>query len=165
MAKKQKSGLYHSKVKIGVDAGGKPVNKWVSGRTQRELEEEKAHVRAYYIGGTGLRDDQLFGKYAADWFRTRKKLLKSDSTRASYRSMLNKHILPAFGDRNLRAISASALQDWLGGFEGMSDTTIIQAMTILRGIFSAAHADRIVANDPTAGLTAPCQPLPRSAGN
>ena len=47
MPKKQKSGLYRTKIKIGVDAKGKDINKWVSGRTMAELEEAKREARAY----------------------------------------------------------------------------------------------------------------------
>ena len=51
MPKKQKSGLYRTKIKIGVDAQGKDINKWVSGRTMAELETAKQEARAYYIEG------------------------------------------------------------------------------------------------------------------
>ena len=42
MPKKQKSGLYRAKVKVGTDQTGKPIVKWVSGKTQKELEDESA---------------------------------------------------------------------------------------------------------------------------
>ena len=58
MPKKQKSGLYRTKIKIGVDAQGKDINKWVSGRTKAELETAKQEARAYYIDGTPKRDIQ-----------------------------------------------------------------------------------------------------------
>lgn len=45
MPKKQKSGLYRTKVKVGTDQTGKPVVKWVSGKTQKELEDAKREVR------------------------------------------------------------------------------------------------------------------------
>lgn len=104
MPKKQKSGLYRTKIKIGVDAQGRDINKWVSGRTMAELEDAKREARAYYIDGTALRDDQLFGAYAVAWYRIRKEPRLSDSSRAAYRCMLNKWVLPAFGNRNLRAL-------------------------------------------------------------
>lgn len=155
MPKKQKSGLYRTKIKIGVDAQGKDINKWVSGRTKAELETAKQEARAYYIAGTALRPDRLFGVYAPEWYHTRKEPRLSDSSRAGYRSMFNKHLLPAFGDRNLRAITALELQAWLNGLAGMSNTQITLAMTILRGIFGSAKSDRIIAEDPTVTLTMP----------
>ncbi len=155
MPKKQKSGLYRTKIKIGVDAQDKDINKWVSGRTMAELEDAKREARAYYISGTALRPDRLFGVYAPEWYRTKKERKLSASSRAGYRSMLNKYLLPQFGDRNLRAITATELQNWLNSLEGMSSTQITLALTILRGVFAAAKSDRIIAVDPSAGLDAP----------
>ena len=48
MPKKQKSGLYRTKVKVGTDHTGKPIVKWVSGKTQKELEDAKCEVIAHY---------------------------------------------------------------------------------------------------------------------
>ena len=82
MPKKQKSGLYRTKVKIGVDAGGKDIFKYVSGRTKKELEDAKREVIARYIGNTGLNDDVLFGKYAQDWYFNTKNTLFQINFRA-----------------------------------------------------------------------------------
>ena len=72
MAKKQESGLYRTKVKIGVDAQGKVLYKWISGKTKKELEEERQQVIAHYITGDGMQQDQLFGVYAQKWFKAKK---------------------------------------------------------------------------------------------
>lgn len=155
MPTKQKSGLYRTKVKIGVGPDGKDIVKWVSGKTKKELEDAKREVIERYIGGTGLRDDRLFGEYAVQWYHNIKEPSLSEASKANYRAMLNKHVFPAFGDRNIRAISASDLQRWINGFAGMSGTTIAQAATVITGIFAAATADRIVPSDPTAALKLP----------
>ena len=156
MPKKQKSGLYRSKVRIGTDPNGKPIDKWISGKTKKELEEQRQQVIAYYIDGTALREDKLFGTYVQEWYHTRKEpFIKSASTAASYKSALNKHILPAFGNRNLRAITGMELQRWLNTYTGKSDTTLTQFMTILRDVFAAAVADRIVDVNPASGLRMP----------
>lgn len=157
--KKQKCGLYRTKMKIGVDGDGKPIYKYLSAPTQRALEEEKRRARALYIDGTGLEQDQLFGVYAVEWYHTRKEPHVSPSSRAGYRSMLNKHILPAFGGRNLRAIRSMDIQRFLNGLEGMSSTMIIVAMATLRGVFRSALQDRIVSTDPTTAIQKPkCAP-------
>lgn len=51
MPKKQKSGLYRTKVKVGTDHTGKPIVKWISGKTQKELEDAKREVIARYVEG------------------------------------------------------------------------------------------------------------------
>ncbi|MEF9896385.1 MAG: site-specific integrase, partial [Clostridia bacterium] len=155
MPSKQKSGLYRSKDKIGVDAQAKDVFKWISVKTKRELEDTRREVEARYIGGTGLLEDHLLGEYAAQWYRVRKEPFVAPSTRAGYRTMLNKHILPAFSGRNLRAIGSIDLQTFINQFSGKSKSQITCAMTTLKGIFSAALADRIIAINPALNLRRP----------
>lgn len=155
MPKKQKSGLYRTKVKIGVGPGGKDIVKYISGKTRAELEAARRAVIEYYIEGTGLRQDMMFGDYAVKWYRTLREPRLSESSKASYRSMFNNYVFPEFGVRKLKAITASDLQRWLNSFAGKSDTTIALAATIIRGVFSAAYADRIIPNDPSYALKLP----------
>ena len=49
MPKKQKSGLYRTKFKVGTDHTGKSIVKWASGKTQKELEDAKREVIANYV--------------------------------------------------------------------------------------------------------------------
>ena len=155
MPKKQKSGLYRTKIKVGVGPDGKDIVKWISGRTKAELEAARREVVAYYIEGTGARGDKLFGEYAVEWYRICKEPHVSDSSRASYRSALNKYVLPAFGNRHLRAIRANDIQAWINQFAGKSDTSITLAATIMRGIFKSACADRLIETDPTLYIVLP----------
>lgn len=155
MATKQKSGLYRTKVKIGVDADGKDINKWVSGKTKKELEENKRKAIAYYIDGTGVGNDRLFGDYAVEWYNVHKKPFVSDSTRNNYKTMFNKHILPVFGNRNLRAIRPAELQSFINEFEGKSKSQITCAITTLKAVFAAAKAERIIPSNPAENLRRP----------
>ena len=67
MPSKQKNGLYRTKIKIGVDADGKDIVKWISGKTKAELEKARQEVIARYIDCTALNEDRLFGEYAVEW--------------------------------------------------------------------------------------------------
>lgn len=155
MATKQKSGLYRTKVKIGVDRDGNDVVKWISGKTKRELEEARAQVMEYYICGSERPDDRLFGDYAVEWYELRKKPFISPSQQNAYRTMLNKYVLPEFGERNLRAIRAADLQRFLNMFAGTSSSQVTMALSCLRGVLGAAYADRILDQDPTLRLQKP----------
>ena len=155
MAKKQKSGLYRTKIKIGVDAEGKDVLKYISAKTKRELEQRRQEVMDYYIYGTGLSADRLFGEYAVEWYRVRKAPTISPASRESYRTALNKEILPVFGNRNLRAIRPIELQEFMYKFAGCSQTKITIIYATLRGVFSAACQDRILEISPATYLKKP----------
>lgn len=159
MAKKQKSGLYRTKVKIGVDANGKDIFKYISARTMRELEDLKREVVAQYIEGKAAAQDVLFGAYAVEWFRVIKAPGLSASSIESYRTALNKDILPVFSNFNLRAITAMQLQDFVNGYAGKSATKITMICATLKGIFESACADRIIIENPMAHIRKP-KPTP-----
>ena len=147
MAKKQASGLYRTKVKIGVAPDGKDIFKYVSGKTKKELEEAKQAVIQHYIADDGMAKDQLLGVYAQVWFKAKTQGLSASSTE-SYRTTLNKDVLPVFGARNLRAIKPSELQEFINGFAGRSTTKITMIKATLHGIFEAACLDRIIKDNP-----------------
>jgi len=151
----RKKTPYRSKVKIGVDAEGKDLVKYIQGYTKAELAEARKAVIAHYITGSALADDRLFGDYASEWFRIRKEPFISASSRESYRTALNKHLFPALGNRMLRAITPLELQELLNTFAGKSKSMITGIIATLRGVYSSALADRIVAHDPTERLVRP----------
>ena len=148
MPKKQKSGLYRTKVKIGTDQDGKPIVKWVSARTQKELEDAKRAVIAHYVSGRAMQSDRLFGDYAVAWFNGVKAPGLSPSSLESYRTALNRNILPQFGERNLRAITATDLQIFVNSFAGMSATKITIICAALSSLFESACADGYLERNP-----------------
>lgn len=152
MAKKQKSGLYRARVKIGVNADGSDQYKYISGRTQRELEAERRHVQEYYIGGKKIVPDKPFGVCAQEWFERLKLRVENDErsegTLESYRTALNKDILPVFGDRFMRAIQPNELQKFVDGFSGMSQSKITYITASLDKIFDHACKNHILDQNP-----------------
>lgn len=160
MATKQRSGLYRARIKIGVDQNGKDIYKYISGKTKKELEANRQKAVAYYIDGTGLADDVLFGPYAINWYKTFKEPRIEPSTQKSYRSMLNKYILPTFGDRKLRAIRSSEIQTFMNQFAGMSYVMPLMARAVLNGVFDAACADNILHRSPMAHISKDVQIKP-----
>ena len=120
MATKNSAGKYRGRVQVGVDKDGKPINKYVCAPTMRELEAKKDYVRKHYIEGQPLREDLPFYQYAEEWYKVKKEPFISAASAAAYRSCFNKHILPAFGLRHLRAISAGELQNFINTFSNSS---------------------------------------------
>ena len=159
MPKKQKSGLYRTKIKIGVDADGKDLYKYISGKTRRELEQERQRVTAHYLEGRQSVPDRPFGALAVDWFSRLERLVKagerSDGTLESYRTALNKDILPIFGDRSMRAIQTRELQLFMDSFSGRSATKITYVSAALNGVFRLACADGILDKNPFENVEKP----------
>lgn len=155
MAKKQKNGLYRTKVKIGVDAEGKDVVKWISAKTKRELEERRRAVVEIYVEGRQPQQDVLFGVYVKEWFETRVVGHLSDSTVKVYRSTINKWLMPALGDINLHAISAAQIQKLVNSFEPTTPRTVLNRIGVIRGIFAAAMADKLITFNPALSIVMP----------
>ena len=158
MPKKQKSGLYRTKVKIGVDANGKDINKWVSGSTKAELERAKQDVIRHYILGEITQKDTMFGEYVQKWFTAKRNPRVGGATSENYRTMINVHILPCFGNRQFRAIGAPDVQSWMDSFKDASASKIDKLYMLIRAICRDAYVEGVMPRDISAGLL---KPLPK----
>nr|MBA2599686.1 hypothetical protein [Actinomycetota bacterium] len=78
-------------------------------------------------------------------------------TLASYESLLRSRILPAFGQRELRAIKPSDITTWIGAMvsEGLSPSRIRQAHVVLRLVLESAVRDGLVIRNATIGVKLP----------
>ncbi|MBR4079728.1 MAG: site-specific integrase [Christensenellaceae bacterium] len=152
---KQKSGLYRTKVTVGHDADGKPIVKYISGKTKKELEEARQEIlRTYSMAAADTRREILFSDYAEEWYEVYKKPHIGKGSIGGYNAALNR-ILPVFKDRQLRAISAADLQRFMNSMSDMSKSSIGYAGTILRNVFSLAYANGLIERDPAAALKNP----------
>jgi len=79
------------------------------------------------------------------------------STKAAYRSNLDTHFLPFFGDYPLAAIAPSMVQRWvthaLAG--GLSARSVVKYHVVLHGILARAVRDRVIAHNPAADTDLP----------
>jgi len=79
------------------------------------------------------------------------------STKAAYRSNLDRHFLPFFGNYPLSAILPSLVQAWvttaLQG--GLSPRSVVKYHVVLHGIFARAVRDRLIGHNPCADTDLP----------
>lgn len=93
-----------------------------------------------------------FATFAADWLaarRTARGPLKP-RTRADYQRLLDRHLLPAFGRRKVRAITAADVTGWYQSLPEDTPTERAHAYQLLRAIMTTA-ADpkhRLIAENP-----------------
>lgn len=154
---KQQDGRYRAKVTVGKDLNGKSIVKYASGRTKKELEAAKEALRQEYVTGQSVPANVIFGAYARQWYEVKKKPLVGISAQSSYRTALNKHILPVLGDKRLTAISPMDLQALLNSKADCCVTIIENVFHILDCIFKEAYAEGIIQRDVTVGLIKPSQ--------
>ncbi|MDO8119725.1 tyrosine-type recombinase/integrase [Isoptericola sp. b490] len=79
------------------------------------------------------------------------------STMAGYRSYLDKHFLPYFGDLRMYKILPSTVQDWVtqASASGLSPSSIRKYHVMLHSVFKRAVRDRVLASNPCEGTELP----------
>jgi len=63
---------YRGRVRIGVDAAGKPIDKYLTAPTKLELETVKQACREHFILGRPVPEDKMFYEYAEESTTTRR---------------------------------------------------------------------------------------------
>jgi integrase len=79
------------------------------------------------------------------------------STRASYRSYLDRHFIPFFGPRAMSSITPSLVQAWVtkASAEGLSPRSVTKYHVMLHGVFRRAVRDRVILHNPCADTELP----------
>ena len=86
----------------------------------------------------------IFGEFAQSWIDGRP---WRGSTRERQQSLYNNHVAGHFGTRPIGMIRTSELQAWATGLE-LAPSSAAQVAQMMRSIFLAAVADRIIARSP-----------------
>ncbi|MBF4763385.1 site-specific integrase [Nocardioides islandensis] len=115
---------------------------WLSARrAEIQMEVWAPEVAAR---GARKRDVPTFRAYAAVWIETRKTKGRElrPTTRRQYRMLLDKFILPTFGDEPIDRISSEAVNAWYDGLAPGRETIRAQSYSLLRTIFTSAASER-----------------------
>jgi integrase len=89
-----------------------------------------------------------FRKYVEEqWWPSRHLELHS---KAAYRSYLDRHFLPFFGDMPMRAILPSTVQAWVtqAVASGLSPRSVVKYHVMLHSVFKRAVRDRVILHNP-----------------
>ena len=75
----------------------------------------------------------------------------------AYRSNLDTHFLPFFGDYPLASLSPSLVQRWVTHARagGLSARSVVKYHVVLHGILARAVRDRVIAHNPAADTDLP----------
>lgn len=86
-----------------------------------------------------------FRAYAEKWLADRHLAVR---TRDLYRSILDKHLLPHWGDVTLAAITSATVRDWYGGLDRSKPRAMANAYSLLKTILETAVADDVLSANP-----------------
>ncbi len=137
-------------------ADGKPVVKYASGKTKKELAENVARIKEEEMGVRPVqRRDITLKEFGAIWYEAYKAPHLRASTAGMYEYILDAHIYPALGARQLRAITPVELQLFVNTFSGRSVSLINKVVLTLRQLFKRAQLDGLVDRDPMLGTIVP----------
>lgn len=131
----------------------------------RKVDAERfmATVQADLIRGEWT-DPRLsktsLAEWSQRWLRTKAHL--KPKTVAGYRSNLHAHVLPAFGDYQLRHIDRMAVEEWLADLQAseLGPSGIRQARQVLYAMLTLAVDAGYLTSNPVEGTKAPRQPEP-----
>ena len=86
-----------------------------------------------------VRTGATFADAAAEWLRyVEHDRLRRPSTLATYRALLRTHILPAFGELPLEAVTTHRIEAWIASVD-RSPATRTKALAMVHGIFQRAR--------------------------
>ncbi len=105
--------------------------------SRKEAAEQKA------AADRQLKELKTVKQYAEGVYMVRKKLEVAETTRCGYQMVLDKHIIPAIGDKLMKDVTPADINKLLLDFQlsGHSYSYLHQVYIVLNGIFSSAYKD------------------------
>ena len=144
----------------------RPEPSWSTKTTERELNKFKATLERELASGKVLtRQEQIehdrqaaleaakiktLRQYVDGVFIPRKELSFSENSKANYRQMLDRHILPTLGAIPMGEITPAMLDGLLLSFQmqGYAHSSCVKMHMILGGIFKMARKDSTISSNP-----------------
>lgn len=150
---KQKDGRYRTAVFTGeYSENGRPISKWLSAKTIKELDEKVAETRHEINVNAFIFDNSTtFGEFSQQWFKTAKKA-RGEATKGMYENILR--ICNPLDHECLHEITTMTLQR-LVNTNIEHPRTCEQIKLTLKQIFKLALSQRLVSENPANGLELP----------
>ena len=178
--RKRKDGRWEGRIVIGHKEDGAPVYKSVFAKTQKELmpklHEAIDDYRGMEISGSG---DLTLDEWTERWLTGCAEPTLRPSTVRGYRCLIQNHIRPALGNRQLRAITRNDVQKFYNrlrqtkaqtrdheGERNLADSMVRKIHMLLHEILEAAARSRLISQNPTSGTVIPkCSYSPKKVLN
>ena len=145
------------RVCVGYNKDHSPVVKQISADSELELadrvavtlmQSERRNEFIRFADGPVRSNVPLFKEYAEEWFTVYKANRLKPTTAGGYRTMLNTHLYPTWGDTPLNEITTKAIQEFLNGRSDRSRKTLQELLTLLKAILESARKDRLIEFNP-----------------
>lgn len=150
-------GRWSGTVEI-VDSAGVRQRKTVYGRTRAEAKVKQAQAMREKDDGTLTLTTTTVEKWLTYWLDNIAVRTCKPQTMRSYRSKVNRYLIPRLGRHRLTALRPEhirGLHDWMREDLGLSELSTRHAHTILRKALQDAVHDEKLASNPAARVKAP----------
>lgn len=148
---KQKDGRYRTTIQLGYAENGKPIKKYLSASTIKELEQKIFEAKNDLNNGLLISDSTLFGAYADKWVEIYKGT-KSVQTKAMYVNAIR--LLESLRRTPIKDINRSMIQEVINDNSEHPRSCEVMLLT-LKQIFKSAMADGLTGKNPCTGITLP----------
>lgn len=157
---KRKDGLYEYKGTVGKDMSGKAIRK--SFYSSISLDDAKKQHAQYMIeqkaaeitGTVFVETGTTFAAWARKWLETYKKPNVDENTYLwSYEAPVEKHLIPYFGNADLRAIQPINVQEFFSIKKDMSESYLGKLNMCITGIFDSAIENDLCYKNPARSKT------------
>ncbi len=142
--KKRPDGTYEAKVTIGYNMDGKPIRKsfysaesWEKAKADGErykIERELAERRGEITNNENITLREIVEEYR----QIKIEKVRESTYHVLYGNIVNKHILPYFGDWKIKNIRRVDVEKYFISKKEMSRGTLVAHRGVLRGIFQYA---------------------------
>lgn len=92
------------------------------------------------------RRSRVFARYAQDWLEGRHDL--RPSTRRSYQTALDRHLVPWFGETLVDEVTVSDVRAWFASYGGQTPTARAHAYAVLTTVMGQALDDELIERNP-----------------
>lgn len=141
----RKDGRWECRISMG-SMNGKRIYKSFYGNTAQEAEY-KMMVFSRTEQSTQILTEMTVRELASEWLYVTKNRIK-ESTEANYRMKLDKHILPAFGDKNCNMLTVKDIYSFIERKikSGLSTRYVADIIVLFKSIFRYACREYAIRN-------------------
>ena len=100
------------------------------------------------LGVKATKDVPLFSDCANGWLNIKEGQHRSPSTIADYKRIINTHMIPFFGKKQIDNITPDDIQLYYNSIMNLSKSYSVQSKAILRGIFERAERNNWIESNP-----------------
>ena len=169
MVRQKKRGQWEARIVVGHKDDGKPIYRYVYGKTQKEVLD-KLHQRIEDYRGVELTEDSkmTLGEWLDKWLNEYMLFTIRESTWKAYETEVRLHIKPYLGDKQIAFVTTADVQKMYNKLKEsgrvrnhptmghqLSDSMVRSIHMMLHEAMDYAMREHMILKNPTEGTTIP----------